>query len=46
MDSDEALRHELVQEILKAMKADNAMITDDLLGILKDRMLDIKVRNK
>lgn len=43
LDTEEMLRYEVVQEILKAMKADNAMVTDELLGVLKDRTLDIKV---
>ena len=37
------LRYEVVQEILKAMKGDNAMVTEDLLDVLKDRILDVKV---
>lgn len=43
LDTEEILRYEVVQEILKAMKADNAMVNDELLNVLKERTLDIKV---
>jgi hypothetical protein len=44
LDTDELLRYEMVQEILKAIKTDSSLIDDDLLGILKDRTLDIKIK--
>ena len=44
LDSDESLRFEVVQEILKAIKLDSNLITIDLLNVLKERTLDIKMR--
>ena len=44
LDSDESLRFEVVQEILKAIKSDSNVITLDLLNILKERTLDIKIK--
>ena len=44
LDSDEALRYEVVQEILKAIKLDSDLITMDLLDTLKARTLDVKIR--
>jgi sister chromatid cohesion protein PDS5 len=35
---------ELVEEILKTMKSDNSFIVDQLLNVIKDRTLDIKIR--
>lgn len=43
LDAEEMLRHEVVQEILKAIKQEPALITAELLNILKDRTLDVKV---
>ena len=44
LDSEESIRYEVVQEILKAIKMEHNLITIDLLNILKDRTLDVKVR--
>jgi hypothetical protein len=44
LDSEESLRFEVVQEILKAIKSDSNVITLDLLNILKERTLDIKIK--
>lgn len=46
LDPDEALRYEVVQEILKAIKLDTNLITSDLLSILQKRTLDVKVNNE
>lgn len=43
LDPEEALRYEVVQEILKAIKQDSHLITIELLNVLKDRTLDVKV---
>lgn len=43
LDSEENLRVEVVQEILKALRQDSQLLTATLLNILKDRTLDIKV---
>ena len=43
LDPDEGLRHEVVQEILKAIKSDANLISSDLLNILQKRTLDVKV---
>jgi hypothetical protein len=43
LDPEESIRHEVVQEILKAIKMEHNLITIDLLNILKDRTLDVKV---
>ena len=45
MDTDEYtdIRLELVEEVLKALKSDNSFIDEELLNVLKDRTLDIKV---
>jgi hypothetical protein len=44
LDSEESLRFEVVQEILKAIKSDSNIITLELLNILKERTLDIKIK--
>jgi hypothetical protein len=44
LDSEESIRHDVLQEILKAIKLESNLITIDLLNILKDRTLDVKVR--
>jgi hypothetical protein len=44
LDSEESLRYEVVQEILKAIKLESDLITIDLLNILKERTLDVKIR--
>lgn len=44
LDPDEALRFEVVQEILKAIKMSHNLVTSDLLNILKERTLDIKIK--
>lgn len=44
LDSEETLRFEVVQEILKAIKSDSNVITLELLNILKERTLDIKIK--
>lgn len=44
LDSEEALRLEVLQEILKAIKQDSSLINIELLNVLKDRTLDVKVR--
>lgn len=44
LDPDEALRFEVVQEILKSIKMDTHLVTSDLLNILKERTLDIKIK--
>lgn len=46
LDSEESLRLEVVQEILKAMRQDSNLINAELLTILKDRTLDVKVHFK
>ncbi len=43
LDPDEGLRHEVVQEILKAIKSDANLISSELLNILQKRTLDVKV---
>lgn len=43
LDSEENLRIEVVQEILKAFKQEPQLVTSPLLNILKDRTLDVKV---
>ena len=43
LDPEETLRYEVVQEILKAIKQDNNLINTEILNILKDRTLDVKV---
>ncbi len=43
LDPDEGLRHEVIQEILKAIKSDANLISSDLLNILQKRTLDVKV---
>jgi hypothetical protein len=43
LDSEESIRHDVLQEILKAIKLESNLITIDLLNILKDRTLDVKV---
>lgn len=43
LDAEESLRIEVVQEILKAMRLDSGLIRIELLNILKERTLDIKV---
>ena len=43
LDPDEGLRYEVLQEILKAVKMDTNLLTSELLNILKERTLDIKV---
>lgn len=45
LDPDEALRYEVLQEIIKAIKSDSNLITIEILNILKERTLDIKVTN-
>ena len=44
LDPDESLRYEVLQEIIKAIKSDSNLITIELLNILKERTLDIKIR--
>lgn len=46
LDSEENLRIEVVQEILKALKQDSQLLTPGLLNILKDRTLDVKVASE
>lgn len=43
LDPEESLRYEVIQEIIKAIKLDSNLITIELLNILKERTLDIKV---
>lgn len=45
LDPEESLRYEVIQEIIKAIKSDSNLITIELLNILKERTLDIKVIN-
>ena len=44
LDPEEFLRYEVIQEIIKAIKSDSNLITIELLNILKERTLDIKIR--
>lgn len=44
LDTDENIRIEMIQEIFRAMKLDISLIEARLLGILKDRCLDIRPR--
>jgi sister chromatid cohesion protein PDS5 len=44
LDTDESIRHEVLQEIIKAIKIDSNLITVELLNILKERTLDIKIK--
>ena len=44
LDAEETIRYEVVQEILKAIKSDSNLITIDLLNVLKERTLDIKIK--
>lgn len=44
LDSEESLRFEVVQEILKAIKQDSNLITLDILNVLKERTLDVKIK--
>ena len=43
LDTEENIRLELVEEILKTIKSDNTFVNEHLLSVLKDRTLDIKV---
>ena len=43
LDPEEGLRFEVIQEIIKAIKSDSNLITIEILNILKERTLDIKV---
>jgi sister-chromatid-cohesion protein PDS5 len=46
LDPEEGLRFEVIQEIIKAIKSDSNLITIEILNILKERTLDIKVYYK
>ncbi len=43
LDTEESIRFEVVQEIIKALKTETNLITNDLLEVLKARTLDVKV---
>lgn len=44
LDSEESIRFEVVQEILKAIKQDSNLITLEILNVLKERTLDVKIK--